>query len=331
MTVHYQLEQLPYFRNAIVTIGTFDGVHTGHRKILQQLKDEAAKHQGETVIITFNPHPRRVVRGQAYAVQLLNTMQEKIQLLSEQGIDHLVIVPFTEAFASQPAKDYVEHFLVRYFHPHTIIIGYDHHFGYQRQGNFHLLESLKSTFHYRVREIPEHVLQQSIISSTKIREALLAGRVAEANTFLGYTYFFEGLVVEGNKLGRTIGYPTANLQLQDTEKLVPGNGVYAVDAIVQGEKNEQFANQRLKGMMNIGIRPTINGTQRTIEVNLFDFSADIYGSLLQVYVKAKLRDERKFAGLDELKAQLAKDKEAAFLIPAKEGLIDGGERSEIMS
>ncbi len=308
MTVHYHLDQLPFFKNAIVTIGTFDGVHTGHRQILQQLKDEAAKQGGETVIITFNPHPRRIVRGQAQAVQLLNTLDEKIKLLDEQGIDHLVVVPFTEAFASQPAKDYVENFLVRLFHPHTIIIGYDHHFGYQRQGNFQLLEALKNTFNYRVKEIPEHVLQQSTISSTKIRGALLAGNLATANAFLGYSYFFEGLVIEGNKLGRTIGYPTANLKILDAEKLVPGNGVYAVDAVVKGAgENSQLIN----GMMNIGIRPTVNGTQRTIEVNLFHFDADIYGSTLQVFVKEKLRDEKKFSGLDELKVQLAKDKEAA--------------------
>lgn len=308
MTVHYHLDQLPFFRNAIVTIGTFDGIHTGHRQILQQLKDEAAKQGGETVIITFNPHPRRIVRGQAQAVLLLNTLGEKIQLLNEQGIDHLVVVPFTEAFASQPAKEYVENFLVRLFHPHTIIIGYDHHFGYGRKGNFQLLEAMKSSFNYRVKEIPEHVLQQSTISSTKIREALLAGNIATANAFLGYPYFFEGQIIEGNKLGRTIGYPTANLKILDAEKLIPGNGVYAVEAVV---KNTDGNSQPIKGMMNIGIRPTINGTQRTIEVNLFDFDADIYENTLQVFVKAKLRDEKKFNGLEELKEQLAKDKEAS--------------------
>ena len=308
MTIHYHLDQLPAFKNAIITIGTFDGVHTGHRQILQQLKDEAAKQNGETVIVTFNPHPRRIVRGQEQAVLLLNTLDEKIQLLDEQGINHLVVVPFTEAFASQPANEYIENFLVRLFHPNTIIIGYDHHFGYQRQGNFQLLESLKNTFHYRVKEIPEHVLQQLTISSTKIREALLSGNITTANTFLGYAYFFEGLVVKGNQLGRTIGYPTANLKIADSEKLVPGNGVYAVDAVVKDGTEDIHL---LKGMMNIGMRPTVNGTQRTIEVNLFDFDADIYDKTLQVFIKAKLRDERKFAGLEELKAQLARDKEEA--------------------
>jgi riboflavin kinase / FMN adenylyltransferase len=310
MTVHYHLDQLPYFRNAIITIGTFDGVHTGHCQIIQQLKDEAVKQNGETVIITFNPHPRRIVRGIASAVQLLNTLDEKISLLEAQGIDHLVVVPFTTAFSEQPAKEYVENFLVRRFHPHTIIIGYDHHFGYQRQGNYHLLEAMKTTFNYQVKEIPEHVLQQSTISSTKIREALLNGKIDIANNFLGYTYFFEGMVVEGNKLGRTIGYPTANLQVADPEKLIPGNAVYAVDVIIN---HPNFKGQYFKGMMNIGIRPTVNGTKRTIEVNLFNFNADIYSSTMQVFVKAKLRDEKKFNGLEELKEQLAKDQEAASL------------------
>ena len=311
MTVHYHLDQLPYFRNAIITIGTFDGVHAGHRQILQQLKDEAKKHNGETVIITFNPHPRRIVKGVASAVQLLNTLDEKIGLLQAQGIDHLVVVPFTTAFSEQPANEYVENFLVRRFHPHTIVIGYDHHFGYLRQGNFHLLEAMKNTFNYQVKEIPEHVLQQSTISSTKIRAALLNSRIQEANTFLGYTYFFEGLVAEGNKLGRTIGYPTANMQVADPEKLIPGNAVYAVDVAIN---DPQYSGQRFKGMMNIGIRPTVNGTQRSIEVNLFDFDADIYGYTIQVFVKEKLRDEQKFNGLEALKEQLRKDKEAAASI-----------------
>lgn len=324
MTVHYHLDQLPYFRNAIITIGTFDGVHTGHRQILQQLKDEAKKHNGETVIITFNPHPRRIVKGIASAVQLLNTLDEKIGLLEGQGIDHLVVVPFTSAFSEQPANEYVENFLVRRFHPHTIVIGYDHHFGYRRQGNFHLLEAMKNTFNYQVKEIPEHVLQQSTISSTKIRVALLNSRIQEANTFLGYTYFFEGLVVEGNKLGRTIGYPTANLYIADPEKLIPGNAVYAVEVAIN---HPHYSSQRFKGMMNIGIRPTVNGTQRSIEVNLFDFDADIYGCTIQVFVKEKLRDEKKFGGLDELKEQLAKDKTSSlglFPTEVRDRLSNGG-------
>lgn len=302
MTVHKNLDLLPAFTNAVITIGTFDGLHTGHLQIINQLKDEAKAVGGETVIITFNPHPRRIVQNQTTEVRLLNTLAEKIELLEAQGIDHLVIVPFTKAFAEQPANEYIENFLVKYFHPHTIIIGYDHRFGHNRQGDYHLLEALKEQFGYRVKEIPEHVLQNSAISSTRIRQAIINGQIETANEFLGYDYFFEGIVIEGNKLGRTIGYPTANIRIGDDEKLVPGNGVYAVTVNCQ-----QSTVDGLKGMMNIGVRPTVDGTKRTIEVNIFDFDEDIYGQTMRIYVKAYLRGEVKFAGLDALKEQLAKD------------------------
>ncbi len=302
MTVHKNLDLLPAFTNAVITIGTFDGLHTGHLQIINQLKDEAKAVGGETVIITFNPHPRRIVQNQKTEVRLLNTLSEKIELLQVQGIDHLVIVPFTKAFAEQTAHDYVANFLVKYFHPHTIIIGYDHRFGHNRQGDYHLLEALKEQFGYRVKEIPEHVLQNSAISSTRIRQAIINGQIETANEFLGYDYFFEGTVIEGNKLGRTIGYPTANIRIGDDEKLVPGNGVYAVTVNCQ-----QSTVDGLKGMMNIGVRPTVDGTKRTIEVNIFDFDEDIYGQTMRIYVKAYLRGEVKFAGLDALKEQLAKD------------------------
>jgi riboflavin kinase / FMN adenylyltransferase len=306
MTVHKNLELLPAFTNAVITIGTFDGLHTGHLQIINQLKDEAKAVGGETVIITFNPHPRRIVQNQTTEVRLLNTLKEKIELLETQGIDHLVIVPFTKTFAEQAAHEYVANFLVKYFHPHTIIIGYDHRFGHNRQGDYHLLEALKEQFGYRVKEIPEHVLQNSAISSTRIRQAIINGQIETANEFLGYDYFFEGIVIEGNKLGRTIGYPTANIRIGDDEKLVPGNGVYAVEVIGQWSLvNGQ--SRILKGMMNIGVRPTVDGTKRTIEVNIFDFDEDIYGQTIRVNVIAYLRGEVKFAGLGALKEQLAKD------------------------
>jgi len=309
MTVHKNLDLLPDFTNAVVTIGTFDGVHTGHLQIINQLKDEAKAVGGETVIITFHPHPRRIVQNQTTEVRLLNTLTEKIELLEARGIDHLVIIPFTQAFAEQAANEYVKNFLVKYFHPHTIIIGYDHKFGHNRQGDYHLLEEMKEKFGYRVKEIPQHVLQNSTISSTRIRQAIINGQIETANEFLGYDYFFEGLVIEGNKLGRTIGYPTANLRITDDEKLVPGNGVYAV--IVKGKwgvaSSKEEQQPMYKGMMNIGVRPTVDGTKRSIEVNIFDFYEDIYGQTMRVYVKAYLRGEVKFDGLDALKAQLAKD------------------------
>ena len=325
MQVHYSSDQLPVFRNAIITIGTFDGVHNGHCQILHQLKSEAAAVDGESVLITFDPHPRKILANNPSEIKLLNTLEEKIELLKDQGIDHLVIVPFTIAFAHQPAGDYVAKFLVEKFHPHTIIIGYDHQFGHNREGNYLLLEAMKEECGFRVKEIPEQVLHNIIISSTKVRNAILAGNIEEANEFLGYKYFFEGKVVEGNKLGRTIGYPTANLEINDPDKLIPGDGVYAVTIEMKGgayspltahdsppDSYRDTTHHSLKGMMNIGIRPTIGGTKRVIEVNIFNFDKDIYGCTLRVYMHERLRGEIKFAGLDALKEQLAKDKEESL-------------------
>jgi riboflavin kinase / FMN adenylyltransferase len=307
MTVHTNIQQLPVFRNALVTIGTFDGVHGGHRQIIQLMKSEAAKAAGETVIITFNPHPRKIVGNTQGPVYLLNTLDEKIGLLEKYGIDHLVVVPFTEAFANQSAEDYIADFLVKTFNPHTIIIGHDHRFGKGRSGDFQLLEDKAAEFGYEVKEIPGFMLQDMTISSTRIREALLQGDIDTANYFLGYDYFFSGKVVEGNKLGRTIGYPTANLDIDGENKLVPGNGVYAVLV-----NNEKINIENLPGMMNIGIRPTIGGTGRVVEVNIFDFDKDIYGETLTITIKKHLRSEIKFNGLDALKEQLGRDKVAAL-------------------
>jgi riboflavin kinase/FMN adenylyltransferase len=312
MTVYNNIEQLPAFKNAIITIGTFDGVHTGHQQIIQLMKQEAAKVKGETVIITFHPHPRMVVTSHKPNIQLLNTLEEKILLLQDQGLDNLVIVPFTTDFGNQTAEEYIADFLVKRFHPHTIIIGHDHHFGKGRTGNYALLEEKAAQFNYKVVEIPVHMQEDITISSTKIREAILAGDVATANTYLNYPYFFSGKVIEGNKLGRTIGFPTANLHIENEHKLVPGNGVYAVEIKIahslENPKPSAF-HRALKGMMNIGVRPTIDGTTKTIEVNIFDFNEDIYGQTITVTLKKYLRSEQKFNGLDALKAQLAQDKQ----------------------
>jgi riboflavin kinase/FMN adenylyltransferase len=302
MRVYTNIEDLPEFKNAVITIGTFDGVHLGHLQIIRQLIKEASAVSGKPVLITFYPHPKQVVASVQKPIFILNTPEEKYELLHHAGISNIVVVPFTKAFAEQPADNYIKDFLVERFHPHTIIIGYDHRFGKDRAGDYHLLENEAANFGYKVKEIPEHVLQNVTISSTKIREALLSGDIDTANEFLGYDYFFSGIVIEGNKLGRTIGYPTANLQITDEQKLVPANGVYAVDVTV-----EDFG--KYKGMMNIGTRPTVNGTSRVIEVNIFDFDEMIYGKLVKVSLKKRLRSEIKFNGLDALKEQLAKDKE----------------------
>ncbi|HSZ86741.1 MAG TPA: bifunctional riboflavin kinase/FAD synthetase [Puia sp.] len=314
MNVHRDLERLPLFKNAVITIGTFDGVHTGHQKIIQQLKEEAEKINGETVIITFHPHPRKIIGSKE--IKLINTLGERIELLSDKKVDHLVIIPFTEIFSRQSAKEYIRDFLIKKFHPHTIIIGYDHRFGKDRSGDYHLLEKLSAEENYILKEIPAHVLNEISVSSTQIRSAIANGDITTANELLGYDFFFEGTVIVGNKLGRAIGYPTANLKIEDEEKLLPGDGVYAVNSsIVNGEwsMDSPFTiDHSRKGMMNIGLRPTVDGKQKTIEVNIFDFDEDIYGKKLSVYVKKYLRGEQKFAGLGSLKEQLAKDKVSAI-------------------
>ncbi|MBC6489735.1 bifunctional riboflavin kinase/FAD synthetase [Flavihumibacter stibioxidans] len=307
MQVHRNINELPAFRNAIITIGTFDGVHLGHRTIIKQLKALAEQVNGETVIITFHPHPRRIVGREAMPVQLLTSLTEKINLLQAAGIDHLVVVPFTQDFAAQNPNSYVEDFLIKHFHPHTIIIGYDHRFGRNRGGDFHLLEEYAAKGLFGLVEIPGKLLEEATISSTRIRQALLQGDLGLASNLLGYDYFFEGIVIKGNQLGRTIGYPTANLHLTDNEKLIPANGVYAVTVVRRNAGPDDHV--QLKGMMNIGVRPTVDGLNRVIEVNLFDFSEDIYGETLQVTLRHRLRSEQKFDGLDALRIQLAKDRQ----------------------
>jgi len=312
MHIHRNIDHLPAFRRAVITIGTFDGVHSGHQKILEQLRQEAARIDGETVIITFHPHPRKIVKGAAADIRLINTLREKIELLSWKGIDHLVVVPFTEAFSQLTAEQYIREFLLEKFHPHTIIIGYDHQFGKGRAGDYHLLEDFSRQEGFQLQEIPVHLLNEASVSSTRIREAVGQTDIGTANRLLGYDFFFTGRVVEGNKLGRTLGYPTANLQVEDTEKLIPGDGIYAVEVMEvpeQTQENTLLTGSRLKGMMSIGVRPTIGGTPRVIEVNIFDFNGDLYGRQLRVFMKKYLRAEEKFPGLEELKQQLAKDKE----------------------
>lgn len=313
MKVYRNLDTLPPFIKAVVTIGTFDGVHLGHQQIIKQLLNESEATGGESVLITFSPHPRKIVQPDKSLMQL-TTMEERIGLLKQFGINNLVIVPFTKTFSEQTALQYIEEFLVTRFHPSTIIIGYDHKFGNKREGDFRLLEQYAAQFNYTVKEIDEQLIHDAIISSTKIREALLKGDVQLANAFLGYAYFFKGMVIEGNKLGRTIGYPTANLQMEDPDKLIPGNGVYAVTAQLEGET------RILKGMMNIGTRPTVDGSTRMIEVNLFDFNEEIYGRHMKVSLKHYLRSEVKFSGIEALKEQLHKDKEETMKRLADEGI-----------
>lgn len=315
MKVHKDLANLPSFNKAVVTIGTFDGVHLGHAQIIKQLKEEAKNIGGETVIITFHPHPRSIV-GDTVSVKLITTPEEKIALLNAHEIDHLVIVPFDDEFSKQSADEYVTDFLFKKFNPHTLIIGYDHKFGNGRKGDYKLLEDYGKKLGFEVKEISEQVLNEIVISSTQIRKALLHADISTANKLLGYTYTFEGKVIEGDKIGRTIGYPTANLQMLNDEKLVPGDGVYAVKVQrtntvtnnLISDIHTPSSTNNLIGMMYIGSRPVVNGKRRVIEVNIFDFDETIYGETLRVFVHHFIRGDMKLTGLEDLKRQLAEDK-----------------------
>jgi riboflavin kinase/FMN adenylyltransferase len=302
MRVYRDINQLPNFRNTVITIGTFDGVHTGHQQIIKELKMEAESIGGETIILTFHPHPRKVVQVMDDNVKILHTIDEKIQHLAQLGIDHLVIIPFTEAFSLMDAKTYISEFLVKYFKPAIVIIGYDHRFGKNRAGNYLLLESMAKEFAFKVKEIPEHLINQAIVSSSQIRRFLKEGTIEQANYYLGYTYTISGIVIQGDQRGRTIGFPTANILIEDKDKLIPANGVYAVTALLKDE------NIVVKGMMNIGIRPTIGDDKKTIEVHLFDFNQMIYGKKMDIALVAYIRPEIKFNSLEALKSQLAADK-----------------------
>jgi riboflavin kinase/FMN adenylyltransferase len=301
---------LPSFHRAVITIGSFDGVHTGHRKILAQMKEVANQIGGETVIITFYPHPRKVIASIPGEVKILNTVREKWELLAAAGIDHLVVIPFNHSFAQSSAEDFVEQFLFKQFHPHTVIIGYDHRFGKNRSGDYHLLETMGQQLGFQVQEISEQMLQESAISSTRIRQALLQHKIQAANELLGYPYFFEGKVIEGNQRGRTLGYPTANLQITDDDKLIPGNGVYVVYTLIDNP-DHQAARAERSGMMNIGIRPTIDGKSRVIEVHLFNWSQSIYGQTIRVQLLDFIREEQKFISPEVLREQLQRDESYA--------------------
>ena len=303
MQVHFQLNELPRFKNAVITIGTFDGVHTGHQSILRTLMEQAVFFEGEAIVITFHPHPRRVLSNPD-APALLTSLDERIERFQKHGIDHLVIVPFDPSFAEMSAEQYIKDFLIAHFNPRCIVIGYDHRFGKNRTGDFTMLSEMGKRNGYTVCEIPETMLNASSISSTNIRQALLNGNIGMANDLLSYPFQLSGIVVEGDKLGRTLGFPTANLYVTDSDKLIPSSGVYAV--MVQ--LREQQQTRYFKGMMNIGYRPTVNGKERRIEVHIFDFDEEIYGNKLKVELVAYTRKEMKFSGLDALKAQLNKDK-----------------------
>ena len=306
MKVYTQIEDFKNVKNPVVTTGTFDGVHLGHQKIISRLKDVASEEHGETVLLTFYPHPRMVLFPDDNELKLLNTQLEKIQLLENYGIDHLIIYPFTKEFSRLTSVEFVRNILVNSIHTKRLVIGYNHHFGRNREGSFEHLKEFGPVYGFDVEEIPAKDIDHIEISSTKIRQALQAGEVEVAATYLGHTYSVNGKVVQGKQLGRTIGYPTANILMEDKYKLIPADGVYAVKVEHNGGMYH--------GMLNVGNNSTIEGKGRSMEVNIFDFDQNIYGDDATIYFIERLRDEVKFNGLDELKAALAKDKVNALKI-----------------
>lgn len=310
MKIHYQLEDLPKFRRAIVTIGSFDGVHRGHQQLLARIRRLAERRGGESVVITFDPHPRSVLRPDDDSLRLLTTTPEKAACCEEAGIDHLVVVPFTTAFSKQTPEEYIRNFLVKRFSPERIVIGYDHRFGKDRKGDLAYLRYHGDELGYEVIEIDAQEVNDITVSSTKIRAALLDGEVSQAQTLLGRPYEITGTVIEGRKIGRTIGFPTANLKPFHRLKLIPQNGIYAVRV--------KWLARELEGMLYIGDRPSLNdGRGVVIELNIFDFEEDIYGEALTVIFVDHLRGDMELNGLEALKEQLAKDEIAARLALTK--------------
>ena len=301
MQVHYNLSDFPNLSFPVVTSGTFDGVHLGHQTIIARLKELSLKFDGQSVVITYHPHPRMVLQPNNTELELLNTLPEKIARLEQLGVDHLLIIPFDNTFASLTSEDFIRKILVDVVHTRKLVIGYDHHFGKNREGSFdHLLE-YGPKYGFEVEEIPAQDIDQVAVSSTKIREALRKGDIQAANRYLGYAYPFNGKVMKGRQLGRKIEFPTANLEIVPDRKLIPANGVYAVNVIVE--------NAIYNGMMNIGFRPTVSDEKlRTIEVHIFDFDNDIYEKEIKVRMITRIRDEIRFNGIDELREQLKKDK-----------------------
>ncbi|NNC62563.1 MAG: bifunctional riboflavin kinase/FAD synthetase [Eudoraea sp.] len=283
---------------SVITIGTFDGVHIGHKLILERLINDARLHNRVAAVLTFFPHPRMVLQKDS-DLKLLNTIEEKKKILEELGIDYLIIQPFTKTFSRLSATSFVRDMLVNALHAKKIIIGYDHRFGRNRNANINDLIAFGNALDFEVEEIPAQEIEAVAVSSTKIRNALLGGDVATANAYLGYSYMLSGKIIKGKGLGRQLGYPTANLRIKETYKLIPKNGAYVIESHLKGRK--------VYGMMNIGYNPTVDGENQSIEIHFLDFDEDLYNQYLQVNILEWIREEQKFNTLDELKEQLHKD------------------------
>jgi len=306
MKIYHSLEDFNCLPNAVVTSGTFDGVHIGHQKILHRLKEIAAKNNGETVVITFWPHPQMVLHPENHSLKLLNTFDEKASLLKAEGIQHLLRIEFTKEFSHISSLDFIQKILIESIGTKKLVIGYDHRFGHNREGSFEQLKLNAANYGFGVEEIPRQDVDHVGVSSSKIRQALENSDIETATHFLGRPYTLTGQVVEGDKLGRELGYPTANIEVDSRYKLIPADGIYAVTL--------SYENEIFKGMLYIGPRPTVNGSKKVIEVNIFDFNKDIYGDKVTVYFHRLLRGDKKFDSLDSLKQQLHADKEETLKV-----------------
>lgn len=303
MQIHRSTKEFTGKENtSIITIGTFDGVHIGHQEIIKKLVKQGEKNNCTSVILTFFPHPRMVLQ-QGTDLKLLTTLNEKISLLEKTGLEHLIIEPFTKDFSRLTAIDFVKNVLIKKLNLKKLVIGYDHHFGRNREGNFEQLQEYGSLYGFTVDEIPAQDIKDVSVSSTKIRKALLEGKIQKANSFLGYEYLLTGTIVHGKGLGKKNNYPTINIHIKETYKLIPKPGVYVVKT--------NLDDQNVFGIMNIGFRPTVNGKHQTIEVHLLDFDADLYGETIQISIAYRLRDEQKFDTIDELFTQIKADEKQA--------------------
>lgn len=310
MKVYHDINALPAFANAVITIGSFDGVHLGHRKLIQKIKDLAEEVDGEDVLITFHPHPRSIIYPNDHELRLLTTLEEKLNLLEEAGVSNVVIVPFSVEFSQQSPHEYIQEFLLKSFDPRYIVIGYDHRFGLNRSGDIHLLQEYADKENFEIVEIKKQELEDIAISSTKIRNALGSGDIQQATSYMQSKYTLRGAVVSGDQIGTTLGFPTANIKLDDNQKLIPADGVYACTVHTEGVVRG--------GMLYIGDRPTVDGTHaKVIEVNIFDFKGSIYGKQISIEFESFIRGEQRFANLDELQAQLHQDQIAAQAYLAK--------------
>lgn len=299
MNIFHSLDHFETTKDTVTTTGTFDGVHIGHQTILNQVKSLALKHNLASTLLSFFPHPRMVLQENAN-IKLLNTIEEKQQLLNDFGLDNFVVIPFTKEFSRMSSTEYIREVLTNGLKTKKLVIGYDHQFGRNREGSFEHLKECEHLYGFEVEEISAKDIDSVTVSSTKIRKALNNGDIETANRYLGYPYMLTGTVVEGKRLGITINYPTANLYIEEDYKLIPKTGSYVVSSTI----NENM----IYGMMNIGYNPTVNGSEKTIEVHFFNFKEDLYGKKIQVRLLKRLRDEQKFSSIKTLKKQLDKDK-----------------------